>query len=332
MHYPHPHTARDDRFENMSYRDCGKSGVNLPAVSLGLWNNFGENDIYSTCKDLVFTAFDCGINHIDIANNYGPPGHEAERTFGRIFNDHLGHYRDELFIATKAGHGPWPSPTMKRGSKKSILSSLDRSLSALGMEYVDLLYQHRPCPDTPVEESMDALLTAVRQGKALYVGISNAKPDDIEKSATCLAEQNSHLLIEQHHYSMLSRHVEHALAAPLEKHGVGCIAFSPLCQGILTDKYLDGIPQDSRAGKGRSLDVDNITKEKLDKARALNVIAKERGQTLAQMALQWTIRLPLISSVLIGASRPEQIIENAKIAQAAPFSDEELSEIEEVLR
>jgi L-glyceraldehyde 3-phosphate reductase len=326
-----PHT---NRYTAMEYRRCGRSGLLLPALSLGLWHNFGAIDDYEQCRRIVHTAFDHGITHFDLANNYGPPPGGAEETFGRILKQDLKGYRDELIISSKAGWPMWPGPYGDGGSRKYLMASLDQSLQRMGLDYVDIFYHHRPDPDTPLEESMRALDQVVRQGKALYVGISSYSAPDTEKAVKMLRSLGTPLLIHQPKYSMLERWVEHRLLGVLEEHGVGCITFSSLAQGLLTGKYLNGIPQDSRAASGRgngALEAAAITEALLVKVRHLNGIAQRRGQSLAQMALGWVLKDRRVTSVIIGASRPEQVEDSLKCLQNYYFSADELEEIEGIL-
>jgi L-glyceraldehyde 3-phosphate reductase len=329
----HPvHVAADDRYERIDYRRCGRSGLRLPAVSLGLWHNFGGVDCYETGRDIVLRAFDLGVTHFDLANNYGPPPGSAEETFGRILRDDLAPHRDELIVSTKAGYLMWPGPYGEWGSRKYLLSSLDQSLRRMGLDYVDIFYSHRPDPDTPLEETMDALAQAVRQGKALYAGVSNYGPEDTRHAAELLRERGVPLLIHQPKYSMFERWVERGLLDVLSEVGAGCIPFSPLAQGLLTDRYLTGVPTDSRAAKPHGfLQQSQVTPEAIDKAQRLNAIAIERGQTLAQMALAWLLKDPRITTVLIGASSVAQLEQNLACRATPHFGDDELERIEAVL-
>src|SRR5246127_3557326 len=321
------------RYKNMPYRRCGKSGLMLPAVSLGLWHNFGAIDSLANARTILRLAFDSGITHFDLANNYGPPAGSAEETFGKIFKDDFKSYRDELIISTKAGWGMWEGPYGDWGSKKYLVSSLDQSLKRMGIDYVDIFYHHRPDPETPLEETMVALDLIVRQGKALYAGISNYPADEAAKAIKILKELGTPCLIHQPKYSMFERWVEGGLLDVLEKEGVGCIPFSPLAQGLLTNKYLHGIPEDSRAAKSTGfLQADQVTEERISKAQRLNDIAKDRGQTLAQMALAWLLKDNRVTSVLIGASRPEQLADSLKCLDNIEFSKEELDKIEAILK
>lgn len=325
------YSANETRYDSMKYNRCGKSGLKLPAISIGLWHNFGHIDSYENMKEILFTCFDLGINHFDAANNYGPPAGSAEENLGRILKQDLKQYRDELIISTKAGYGMWPGPYGDWGSRKYMLASLDQSLKRLGVDYVDIFYSHRPDPETPLEETMLALDSAVKQGKALYVGISNYSKEQTKKAYEVLKDLGTPFVIHQPAYSMFNRWIEEGgLKAFANDKGIGLIAFSPLAQGMLTNRYLDGIPADSRAGKHKSpfLTESSITEDKLKKIEALNKIALERGQTLAQMALAWVLRNGLVTSVLIGASKKEQVIENVKILENLDFSDQELKAID----
>ncbi len=325
--------ANEQRYSVMQYRRCGSSGIRLPFLSLGLWHNFGVKVPYENAREMVLGSFDMGITHFDLANNYGPPPGSAEETFGRILKKELGAYRDELFISSKAGYYMWPGPYGDLGSKKYIVSSCDQSLKRLGLDYVDLFYHHRPDPNTPLEETMDALATLVHQGKALYVGLSNYNGQDTLKASRILKEMGIHCLIHQPHYSMLHRVWEtEGLFEVLRSEGIGCIAFSPLAQGLLTDRYFAGIPADSRAiTSGVFLKPETITEEKVQKAKKLDEIARRRGQKLSQMALAWALRDTVMTSLIIGASRLSQIQENLQAMENAAFTCEELAEIDSVL-
>jgi L-glyceraldehyde 3-phosphate reductase len=318
----------DDRYERMTYRRSGRSGLQLPAVSLGLWHNFGGDRPLETSRAIARRAFDLGVTHFDLANNYGPPFGSAEETFGKLMEQDLRPYRDELVISTKAGYDMWPGPYGEWGSRKYLLSSLDQSLQRMGLDYVDIFYSHRFDPDTPLEETMGALDTAVRQGKALYVGISSYSPAKTEEAHTILRDMGTPLLIHQPSYSMLNRWIEGGLLDTLGTLGVGCIVFSPLAQGMLTDKYLHGIPEDSRAAQNTSLSPDLLTKAALERVTALNEMARKRGQSLAQMALAWTLRDPRVTSTLIGASSVEQLEANVGALENLEFSPEELKQID----
>lgn len=328
------YTAKEDRYDKMIYNRCGNSGLKLPALSLGMWHNFGSVNDIENMKKILFTAFDSGITHFDLANNYGPVYGSAEANMGRILKSDFMPYRNEMIISTKAGYDMWKGPYGDGGSRKYLIASLDESLKRMGLEYVDIFYHHRPDPETPLEETMAALDHIVRQGKALYVGISNYNKEQTEKAYGILKQQGTPFVIHQPSYSMLNRWIEEdGLKDYLYEKGIGCIAFSPLAQGILTGKYLKGIPKDSRIGNGKSpyLHKSDITPEKLEKVRALDQLAKERNQTLTQMALSWILRDGKVTSVLIGASRSEQIIENLKALDNIAFSEEELRKIEEIL-
>jgi L-glyceraldehyde 3-phosphate reductase len=323
------YVAAGDRYDHMLYRRCGRSGLDLPAVSLGLWWNFGHDRPFEDGRAIVRRAFDLGVTHFDLANNYGPPYGSAEENFGRMLATDLAPYRDELVISTKAGYDMWPGPYGDRGSRKYLLASLDQSLGRMGLDYVDIFYSHRFNPDTPLEETMGALVTAVQQGKALYVGISSYSAARTSEAAAILREHGVRLLIHQPSYSMLNRWIEPELLDVLGEEGVGCITFSPLAQGMLTDKYLDGIPAGSRATREvGSLSPDLLTDEALDRIRALNEIAAGRGQTLAQMALAWTLRDDRVTSTLIGASSVEQLEENVAALDRLDFTEDELAEID----
>jgi L-glyceraldehyde 3-phosphate reductase len=312
----------------MQYRRSGRSGLQLPVLSLGLWNNFGDDFPLESQRAIVRRAFDLGITHFDLANNYGPPYGSAEENFGRLFAHDLAPYRDELVISTKAGYDMWPGPYGEWGSRKYLLASLDQSLQRMGLEYVDIFYSHRFDPETPLEETMGALVTAVQQGKALYAGVSSYSAETTREAARILGEFRVPLLIHQPSYSMLNRWIEPELLAVLEEGGIGCIVFSPLAQGMLTDKYLDGIPEGSRASRSATLSPDLLTDEALEKIRSLNEIAKRRGQSLAQMALAWTLRDPRVTSALAGASSVEQLEANVAAVARVDFTDDELAEIE----
>jgi L-glyceraldehyde 3-phosphate reductase len=322
------HTADPERYERMPYRRTGRSGLLLPAVSLGLWNNFGADRPLETSRAIVRRAFDLGITHFDLANNYGPPYGSAEETFGRLLATDLGPYRDELVVSTKAGYDMWPGPYGEWGSRKYLLSSLDQSLRRMGLDYVDIFYSHRFDPDTPLEETMGALDTAVRQGKALYAGISSYSPERTREAAEILARLGTPLLIHQPSYSMLNRWIEDGLLDVLGELGAGCIGFSPLAQGLLTDRYLDGVPEGSRIERDLSLAADSLTEQTLAKVRALRAIADRRGQTLAAMALAWTLRDPRMTSTLVGASSVAQLEANVRALDRLDFSEDELAEID----
>lgn len=324
--------AKEDRYDHMKYLRCGNSGILLPRVALGLWHNFGSVDRYENMKDMLFTAFDAGITHFDLANNYGPVYGSAEENFGRIMESDLRPYRDEMIISTKAGYDMWPGPYGDHGSRKYLMASIDQSLKRMKLDYVDIFYHHRPDPDTPLEETMGALSDIVKQGKALYVGISNYHAKDLKRAADILKENGTPLLITQPRYSMLDRWVEEdGLLDAAKENGCGVICFSPLAQGLLTDRYLHGIPEDSRAARNHFLQSKSITPEKLELIAKLNEIAKQRGQSLAEMALSWVLRKDKVTTVLIGASRKEQILDNVKIVEQLEFTEEELDLIEQVL-
>ena len=322
----------DTRYDTMCYNRCGQSGLKLPAISLGLWHNFGGVDAYENARAMVRRAFDLGITHFDLANNYGPPPGSAEESFGRILRQDLGRYRDEMVISTKAGWGMWPGPYGDWGSRKYLIASLDQSLERMGLDYVDIFYHHRPDPETPLEESMSALDHVVRQGKALYAGISSYDAGQTRRAAKILRELGTPCLIHQPSYNMLDRWIEDGLLDVLEEEGIGCIVFSPLAQGLLTDRYLGGIPEGSRASKPHGfLRPEDLTEEKLAQVRKLNEIARARGQTLAQMAVAWNLRHKAMTSVLVGASRVSQIEDNVAALNNLAFSDEELADIERIL-
>ena len=328
-----PYTAASTRYETMVYRRCGRSGLDLPAISLGFWHNFGEPEAFSTARAMACHAFDLGITHFDLANNYGPPPGAAEETLGRILKKDLGPYRDELIISTKAGYRMWPGPYGDFGSRKYLVASLDRSLRRMGVDYVDIFYHHRPDPNTPLEETMTALDHVVRQGKALYVGVSSYSPEQTRRAAALLREMNTPFLIHQPSYSMFNRWIEDGLLDVLGEEGIGCIVFSPLAQGLLTSRYLNGIPEDSRAAKPHGfLKTEQITPERLEKVRALAEIAAESGRTLAQLALAWALRDDRVTSALVGASRPKQIEENVQALKNLEFTPEELARIDAILR
>ncbi|MBN3753016.1 L-glyceraldehyde 3-phosphate reductase [Paraburkholderia sp. Tr-20389] len=323
--------AASARYSDMQYRVCGKSGLKLPALSLGLWHNFGDTTPISTQRDILRTSFDLGITHFDLANNYGPPYGSAETNFGRIFKDDFRPYRDELLISSKAGWDMWPGPYGQGGgSRKYVLASLDQSLQRMGLDYVDIFYSHRFDVDTPLEETAGALASAVQQGKALYIGISSYSAQKTLEMAKLLAEYKVPLLIHQPAYNMLNRWIEHDLLGALEQTGSGAIAFTPLAQGLLTGKYLNGVPQDARVNKagGGSLKQEHLSEQNIDRVRKLNDIAQRRGQSLAQMALAWTLRDPRVTSALIGASKAEQVRENVAALKNLSFTAEELAEID----
>jgi len=324
----------ENRYAEMKYNRCGRSGLKLPAISLGLWHNFGGVDDFETCRKIIMGSFDLGITHFDLANNYGPPAGSAESNFGRILKKDLADYRDEMVISTKAGYYMWPGPYGEWGSRKYLLASLERSLKRMGLDHVDIFYSHRPDPDTPLEETMSALEQAVRQGKAIYAGISNYRSHQTVEASKILKSLSIPCLIHQPRYSMFDRWVEHdGLLDILDREGIGCIVFSPLAQGMLTDKYLKGIPKGSRASKANTfLKKDNVTEEKVGKSKALDEIAKERGQSLAQMALAWVMRRKTVTSALIGASSLEQVSDCVAAMKNLEFSKDELEKIEKILK
>lgn len=326
--------ANEKRYETMEYNRCGKSGLKLPMVSLGFWHNFGTHGDYENMKVMCFTAFDNGITHFDLANNYGPEPGSAEENLGRILKEEMQEYRDELLISTKAGYLMWDGPYGDWGSKKYLIASLDQSLTRLGLDYVDIFYHHRMDPNTPLEETMETLAQIVRSGKALYAGISNYDGEHMKQAAKILKELHCPFVINQNRYSMFDRAIEkNGLKKAAAEEGKGLICFSPLAQGLLTDRYLHGIPEDSRIRTdGRFLKESQITEERLEQIRALNRIAQERGQSLAQMALRWVLKDDDVTSVLIGASKPEQILDNLKVVGSAPFTKEELDAIEKILQ
>ncbi|MDY6104405.1 MAG: L-glyceraldehyde 3-phosphate reductase [Acetatifactor sp.] len=324
--------AKEDRYDQMNYLRCGKSGILLPRVALGLWHNFGSVDRFENMKDMLFEAFDKGITHFDLANNYGPVYGSAEENFGRIMESDLRPYRDEMIISTKAGYDMWPGPYGNHGSRKYLMASIDQSLKRMKLDYVDIFYHHRPDPETPLEETMGALSDIVKQGKALYVGISNYHAKDLKKAADILKANGTPLLITQPNYNMFDRWVEKdGLLDAAAQCGCGVICFSPLAQGMLTDRYLNGIPQDSRAARNHFLQSASITEEKLRTIRKLNEVAQGRGQSLAQMALCWVLRENKVTTVLIGASRKEQIADNVEIMNHLDFTEDELAVIDRIL-
>ncbi|MGN0164475.1 MAG: aldo/keto reductase [Candidatus Ornithomonoglobus sp.] len=323
--------ADKNRYSNMKYNRCGRSGLKLSAFSLGLWHNFGSGDNFDNMTDMVTRAFDLGITHFDLANNYGPYPGSAEENFGKILERTLAPYRDELIISSKAGYGMWEGPYGDHGSRKYLIASCDQSLKRTGLEYFDIFYHHRPDPETPLEETAAALDYIVRSGRALYVGVSNYNPEQTLKISQILKELGTPLLIHQPRYNMLERNIENGLQTVLEHEGIGSISFCPLAQGLLTNKYLHGIPEGSRATHSNFLNADKVSHAPLEKINALNKIAEERGQTLAQMALRWNLRGGKLTSVLIGASRPQQIVENVKALDAPELSEEELRKIDEIL-
>lgn len=323
--------ASDDRYKTMKYNRCGRSGLKLSAFSLGLWHNFGSCDNYDNMVNMVTTAFNLGITHFDIANNYGPYPGSAEENFGKIMKNVMAPYRDEIIISSKAGYEMWDGPYGDHGSRKYLVASCDQSLKRTGLEYFDIFYHHRPDPETPMEETAAALDYIVRSGRALYVGVSNYNPEQTLKMSQILRSMGTPLLIHQPRYNMLERNIENGLQTVLEHEGIGSISFCPLAQGLLTNKYLHGIPEGSRATKSVFLTEDKVKHAALDKIAALNKLAEERGQSLAQMALRWNLRGGKLTSVLIGASRPSQIVENVKALDAPEFTEEELKKIDEIL-
>ncbi len=328
------YTASEKRYNQMTYNRCGKSGISLPAVSLGLWHNFGEIDSYQNAKEIIHLAFDQGITHFDLANNYGPPAGSAETTFGKVLKEGFSTYRDEMIISTKAGWKMWDGPYGDYGSKKYLVASLNQSLKRMGLDYVDIFYHHRPDPNTPLEETMAALDLIVRQGKALYVGISSYNPAETRAASKILKELGTPCLIHQPKYSMLDRWIEDGLLDVLEEEGIGCITFSTLAQGLLTNKYLHGVPADSRAASGRgngALEAKSISNEQLEVIKQLNTVALERGQSLAQMALSWALRDPRVTSTILGVSKKEQLIDSIKCLEKSQFSTEELTRIDQIL-
>ncbi len=326
------YTANYNRYNNMKYNKCGESGLKLPAVSLGLWHNFGTNDPYQNMKDMCFTAFDNGITHFDIANNYGPVPGSAEENFGKILREEMHAYRDQMIISTKAGYYMWEGPYGDFGSRKYLLSSLDQSLKRLGLDYVDVFYHHRPDPDTPLEETMGALAQAVKSGKALYAGLSNYDGERMKQAATILKDLKCPFVINQNRYSIFDRGIKrNGLLETAKEEKKGVIVFSPLAQGLLTNRYIDGIPADSRVRRsGIFLKEEHLTEQKLGQIKALNQIALERGESLAQMSLAWVLQTEGVTSVLVGASKPEQILDNIKAVNSAAFTKEQLNAIDEI--
>ena len=326
------YTASENRYDNMKYNKCGESGLKLPAVSLGLWHNFGTNDSYQNMKDMCFTAFDSGITHFDIANNYGPVTGSAEENFGKILREEMGAYRDQMIISTKAGYYMWEGPYGDFGSRKYLLSSLDQSLKRLGLQYVDIFYHHRPDPDTPLEETMGALAHAVKSGKALYAGLSNYDGERMKAATAILKELKCPFVINQNRYSIFDRGIErNGLLSAANEEKKGVIIFSPLAQGLLTNRYLNGVPSDSRIKtSGIFLKESHLTPERLSQINALNQIALERGETLAQMSLAWVLQTKGVTSVLVGASKPEQILDNVNAVNSAAFTKEQLEQIDKI--
>lgn len=323
--------ANENRYLDMLYRRCGRSGLNLPVLSLGLWQNFGTNDSYTNARQMVLNAFDMGITYFDLANNYGPPPGSAEKTFGRILKEDLSCYRDEIIVSTKAGYTMWPGPYGDWGSRKYLVASLEQSLKRMELDYVDIFYHHRPDPDTPLEETMGALDSIVRAGKALYIGLSNYRAEDTLRAIKILNQLGTPCLIHQPRYNMFDRWIEDGLTEVLEQEGKGAAVFSPLERGLLTNRYLDGIPSDSRVGRGVQFSP-VISEDKIIKVRKLNKIAADRGQTMAQMAISWVLRLPQVTSAIIGASRIEQIMDGIKALKHLSFNEDELNEIEKILK
>ncbi len=327
-----PYSPLETRYDTMRYNRCGRSGLLLPAISLGLWHNFGGVDIYETARATLLRAFDLGITHFDLANNYGPPPGSAEETLGKILRQDLSAHRDELILSTKAGYIMWPGPYGNWGSRKYLLASLDQSLKRLGVDYVDIFYSHRPDPETPMEETLSALDQAVRSGKALYAGISSYSAEQTRQAAQILRQLGTPCLIHQPRYNMFDRWIENGLLDVLQQEGIGSIVFSPLAQGLLTDKYLHGIPPDSRAARPQGfLRPEHITDERLQKVQRLNALAQQRGQTLAQMALAWVLRHPQVTSALIGASRPTQVEDAVGTLKNLHFDSNELQTIDQIL-
>lgn len=327
-----PYLPNENRYNEMTYQRCGNSGILLPKISLGLWHNFGFNDNFGNARNILRKAFDLGITHFDLANNYGPPYGSAEENFGRILNKDFQNYRDELFIASKAGYDMWPGPYGNWGSKKYLIASLDQSLKRMGVEYVDVFYHHRPDPETPLEETMSALSQIVKQGKALYIGLSRYSPEETEKASQLLKEMGTPLLIHQSKYSMFEREVEKELLPKLREQKIGTIVFSPLAQGMLTNKYVDGIPKDSRANKENTYLDSNVVEENLQKIKALHEMAQERDQKLSQMAIAWLLNNSSVTTVLVGASSAEQLEENIGALSKSSFTVEELNKIEKILK
>ena len=324
--------AAPNRYDTMTYRRCGRSGLKLPALSLGLWYNFGGVDSLENARSMIHRAFDLGITHFDLANNYGPPPGSAEENFGRILARDLAPYRDELIISSKAGYHMWPGPYGEWGSRKYLIASCDQSLKRMGLDYVDIFYSHRPDPDTPLEETMGALDHIIRSGRALYAGISTYSPEQTRQAAKLLRELGNPCLIHQPRYNMFDRWVEDGLLDVLTDEGIGCIAFSPLCQGILTDKYLNRIPDNSRAGKLDKLNWnDSVSQERIDRVAKLNELAQARGQSMAQLAIAWVLRQPAMTSAIVGASRPDQIESSVAALANLDFSDDELQSIDTIL-
>ncbi|MEJ2493898.1 MAG: L-glyceraldehyde 3-phosphate reductase [Ignavibacteriaceae bacterium] len=327
-----PYAPSSSRYNKINYNRCGNSGLKLPPVSLGLWHNFGGVDVFENCRNILHRAFDLGITHFDLANNYGPPYGSAEETFGKIFKKDFIPYRDELIISTKAGWDMWDGPYGDFGSRKYLIASLDQSLKRMGIEYADIFYHHRPDPETPLEETMGALDHIVKSGKALYVGISQYNAEDTKRASDILKSMGTKLLIHQPRYNMMDRWIENGLTDVLRNEGIGCIAFSPLVQGLLTNRYLDGIPSDSRAAKdGTYLSREQVTEDKINKIKKLNDLAATRNQSLAQMAIAWVLRDPVVTSALIGASKVSQVEDAVGAVKNINFSEEELKQIDDIL-
>ena len=327
-----PYAPSSSRYNKINYNRCGNSGLKLPPVSLGLWHNFGGVDVFENCRNILHRAFDLGITHFDLANNYGPPYGSAEETFGKIFKKDFIPHRDELIISTKAGWDMWDGPYGDFGSRKYLIASLDQSLKRMGIEYVDIFYHHRPDPETPLEETMGALDHIVKSGKALYVGISQYNAEDTKRASDILKSMGTKLLIHQPRYNMMDRWIENGLTDVLRNEGIGCIAFSPLVQGLLTNRYLDGIPSDSRAAKdGTYLSREQVTEDKINKIKKLNDLAATRNQSLAQMAIAWVLRDPVVTSALIGASKVSQVEDAVGAVKNINFSEEELKQIDDIL-
>ena len=328
-----PYTPADNRYQSMTYRRCGHSGLKLPAISLGLWHNFGDVDPYDEAKAMIHRAFDLGITHFDLANNYGPSAGSAETNFGKILKEGIGTHRDEMIISSKAGYYMWPGPYGEWGSRKYMIASCDQSLKRMGLDYVDIFYSHRPDPDTPIEETMGALDQIVRSGKALYAGISSYQPDYTRRAVEVLRELGTPCLIHQPSYSMFNRWVEDGLLETLDDEGIGAIVFCPLAQGLLTNKYINGVPEDSRAAKSHGfLKKEHITDDKITKIKALNELSQQRGQSLAQLALIWVLRHETVTSALIGASKVSQIEDCVAALDNSTLSKEELDQIESILK
>ncbi|SFU53007.1 L-glyceraldehyde 3-phosphate reductase [Pustulibacterium marinum] len=328
---PKPYTPNPNRYQNMQYQRCGNSGILLPKISLGLWHNFGFYDSFENARNILKTAFDLGITHFDLANNYGPPYGSAEENFGRILKKDFAKHRDELLIATKAGYDMWPGPYGNMGSKKYLVASLDQSLQRMGLDYVDIYYHHRPDPETPLEETMHALSLLVQQGKALYIGLSRYSAEEMQQAQAILKKLGTPCLIHQSKYSMLERSMETEVFPVLEQEQIGAIVFSPLAQGLLTDKYLDGIPKDSRAAKENTYLASDTVSQQIEKVKALNQIARKRGQSMAQMAIAWIYQQAAVTTVLVGASSPQQLLANVGALEQTEFTSEEIQRIQAIL-